>query len=298
MKPGYEKSSRPLRYHVDSHSWAAEVGMAGGVGCSYTIRNYEMHMIFLRTLAFVIFSLPGMLVAGSYGAEFVAEAVRSLPQQQKTQPARMHVGREGMRRVEYMAGSNQVVDIIIPTRGITWRLNPSKKTYIEFMKRPSPSPAEVQADPCAGQINVTCTRLGREKVNDRPADKWEIVLSYKNRDITMLRWVDADNGFPLVQQMPNGQKAEMRLVGQEKINDRQVEKWELVSSWEGRSASSFQWYDPVLKLAIREEGPGGMVNELRNIMEGMQPDHLFRIPAGYKKTDAPKQGGLRLVPIK
>jgi len=77
-----------------------------------------------------------------------------------------------------------------------------------------------------------------------------------------------------------------------------VEKWELVSSWNKRTASSFQWYDPVLKLAVREEGPGGMVNELRNILEGPQPDHLFQLPPDYKKTDAPKQGGLKIVPTK
>lgn len=272
-------------------------GKAGYLVCGYRIRKYKMRTrFFLRAVVAAVYALPGAAVAGSYGAEFVADAVRSMPQQQQTQSARMYVGKEGIRRVEYTAGSNQVVEIIIPKRGIIWRLNPSAKTYMEFMKQPTPSPAEVQANPCAGKTNTTCTRLGQERINDREADKWEIVVSFKNQNIRMLRWVDANNGFPLIQQMPNGQKAEMRLVGEEKVNDRQVEKWELVSSWDQRSASSFQWYDPVLKLAVREEGPGGMINELRNIQAGPQPDHLFRLPAGYKKIDVPKQGGLKIVP--
>jgi len=253
---------------------------------------------FLLSLVTTALAIPGIVVASSYGAEFVADAVRSLPQQQQSQSARMYVGKQGVRRVEYAVGSNQVVEIILPVRGITWRLNPVAKTYIEINKPPTPSPEKMLANPCAGQANTTCTKLGREKINNREADKWEIVASFKNQDIKMLRWVDANNGFPLIQQMPNGQKAEMRLVGREQVNGRQVEKWELVSSWEQRSASSFQWYDPVLKLAIREEGPGGMVNELRNVQAGPQPAHLFQLPDGYSKTDAPKQGGLKLVPTK
>ncbi len=253
---------------------------------------------YLLAVVAAAFALPGAVVAASYGAEFAAEAVRSMPQQKQSLSAQMYVGKEGMRRVEYVVGSKPVVEIIIPARGVTWRLNPVAKSYTEFVTTPTPSPAELQVNPCAGQINVTCTRLGREKINNRDADKWEIITAFKNQDIKMLRWVDANNGFPLIQQMPNGQKAEMRLVGAEKVNGRQVEKWELVSSWSERSASSFQWYDPVLKLAVREEGPAGMVNELRNIQPGPQPEHLFQLPAGYSKTDAPKQGGLRLVPTK
>ncbi len=253
---------------------------------------------YLSALIGVVFNLPGVLVAASYGAEFAAEAIRSLPQQKQSHSARMYVGKEGMRRVEYKAGSKQVVEIIIPVRGITWRLDLAAKNYMEFVKASTPSPAEIQANPCAGQTNVTCTALGREKVNDRDADKWEIITSFKNQDIKVLRWVDANNGFPLIQQMPNGQKAEMRLVGGEKVNGRQVEKWELLSSWNQRSASSYQWYDPVLKLAVREEGPAGMVNELQNIQQGPQPEHLFQLPPGFNKIDAPKNSGLRIVPTK
>ncbi|MCP3669976.1 MAG: hypothetical protein GY814_06005 [Gammaproteobacteria bacterium] len=257
-------------------------------------------MFYLLAVVAAVLALPGVLVAASYGAEFAAEAVRSMPQQKRSLSAQMYVGKEGVRRVEYVAGSKPVVEIIIPVRGITWRLNPGAKTYTEFVKTPTPSPAELQVNPCAGQSNVTCTRLGREKINNRDADKWEIIAAFKNQDVKMLRWVDVNNGFPLIQQMPNGQKAEMRLLGSVKVNGRQVEKWELVSSWGERSASasSFQWYDPVLKLAVREEGAASMVNELRNIQPGPQPEHLFQLPAGYSKIDAPKQGGLRLVPTK
>ncbi len=255
-------------------------------------------MFYLPVVIATACAMPGIAAATSYGAEFSAEAVRSMPQQKQSHSAKMHVGKEGVRRVEYMAGSKSVVEIILPERGITWRIDPEAKTYVEIKKPRTPPPAEVLANPCVGQSNLSCTKLGREKINTREADKWEIVASFKNRDIKMLRWVDTNNGFPLIQEMPNGQKAEMRLVGEEQVNGRQVEKWELVSSWERRTASSFQWYDPVLKLAVREEGPGGMVNELRNIQIGPQSGSLFQLPDGYRKIDAPKQGAFKLVPAK
>jgi hypothetical protein len=253
-------------------------------------------MLFAVLVALVAFS--GAVAATSYGAEFVADAVRTLPQQGQSKPAKMYVGKQGVRRVEYTAGSKKVVEIILPERGITWRLDPEAHTYVEIRKPATPPPGEVLANPCTGQGNLTCKSLGREQVHGREAEKWEIVASFKNQDIKMLRWVDTGNGFPLIQQMPNGQKAEMRLAGREQVNGRQVEKWELVSSWNKRRASSYQWYDPVLKLAVREEGPGGMVNELRNIQAGPQPEHLFRLPEGYNKTDLPEQGGLKLVPVR
>ena len=50
-----------------------------------------------------------------------------------------------------------------------------------------------------------------------------------------------------------------------------------------------QWYDPQLKIAIREELPGGYFRELRDIRVGAQSPQLFTIPAGYQLTKAPQK---------
>ena len=52
---------------------------------------------------------------------------------------------------------------------------------------------------------------------------------------------------------------------------------------------TFQWYDPELKLAVRQEFPGGGVSELKNIRVGKQPDDMFVVPAGYSLM--PQPGG-------
>jgi hypothetical protein len=51
---------------------------------------------------------------------------------------------------------------------------------------------------------------------------------------------------------------------------------------------TFQWFDPELDLAVRQEFPGGFVSELKNVSVGKQPDHLFSIPAGYERISAPQ----------
>lgn len=69
-----------------------------------------------------------------------------------------------------------------------------------------------------------------------------------------------------------------RKIGQEKIDDRDTEKWEVKS----QTGVVYQWVDHRLRVTIREEFPDH-IYELRNIKEGHQPDNLFQIPAGYKR---------------
>ena len=69
-----------------------------------------------------------------------------------------------------------------------------------------------------------------------------------------------------------------REIGQEKLDDRDTEKWEVKS----QTGIVYQWVDHRLRVTIREEFPDH-IYELRNIKEGHQPDNLFQIPAGYKR---------------
>lgn len=77
--------------------------------------------------------------------------------------------------------------------------------------------------------------------------------------------------------------------GVEKINGRKTEKWEVEVSQDGRKMRSLVWIDRSLGFPVREELPGGLVRELRNIQEGPQPDHLFQIPEAYKRIEMPKE---------
>ncbi len=70
-----------------------------------------------------------------------------------------------------------------------------------------------------------------------------------------------------------------REIGQEKIDDRDTEKWEIKSA----TGMTYQWINRRLKVIIREEFPDHLY-ELRSIKEGPQPENLFQIPIGYRKA--------------
>jgi hypothetical protein len=83
----------------------------------------------------------------------------------------------------------------------------------------------------------------------------------------------------------------LEMTGRETVNGRTAEKWEMtVEREDGQTQRSYLWYDPVLKMAIREEFPGGYVRELTDIRIGPQPDSLFRVPGGYREMSIEQAG--------
>jgi hypothetical protein len=153
----------------------------------------------------------------------------------------------------------------------------------------SPGAMPAAADnPCGGMPGLSCRKVGEEEVGGRMAVKWEIEASHQGQTMKSTQWIDKARGVPLRQEMPNGQTTELKFVGEEDLNGRKVEKWEMVATMPDKpETSSFQWYDPELDLAVRQEFPGGVVSELTNIRVGEQPDELFNIPAGYERMVAP-----------
>jgi hypothetical protein len=145
--------------------------------------------------------------------------------------------------------------------------------------------------------DITCKKLGTEKVNGRSADKWEFENTTQAQSGKMLYWLDHERRIPIRQMLPDGSIIEMRLVGNEKINGRDTEKWEIsMKRVGGQPRVTHQWYDPELETNVREEQPGGFARELSNISIGAQPAELFVVPAGYKEMTIPqpdKQGAGR-----
>lgn len=237
----------------------------------------------------------GLLIAASAwadlaGQEFSAEMVQRGPEG-PVSTGKMYVGGSRMR-TEMDHQGQQVVRITDEARGVEWILFPEQQKYMERSlggpsgaQGPSSAPG---ADPCAGMPGVTCRKVGEEPVAGRPAVKWEMVATHQGQTMTSTQWIDKERGVPLRQEMPGGQSTELKLVGNETLDGRPAEKWEVTVSQPGSPpASTFQWYDPALKVAVRQEFPGGFVSELRGIRVGKQGDHLFSIPAGYERITAP-----------
>ena len=228
--------------------------------------------------------------------QFSAEMVRHGPDG-KAATGHMYVG-DGRTRLEMSQQGREVVRISDRGRGMEWLLFPADKGYMERKLPAAPegaaspsAPPSAESDPCAGMPGVTCRRLGVEDVNGRPAVKWEMSLTHQGQTLTGVQWLDQQRAIPLKHQMPNGQTMELKLLGTETFEGRQVEKWEMTSAVPNQPPTvTFQWYDPELKMAVRDELPGGYVSELKDIRVGPQSDNLFAVPEGYTALKAPPGG--------
>jgi len=245
-----------------------------------------------RTLA------VGLLAAASgavlAATEFSAEVSRRGPQGEAS-TGKLFVSDKRMR-TEMSHQGRQIIRITDQGRGVEWTLFPDRKKYMEqplggpegAIPGTRSIPAKAK-DPCSRMPGLTCRKLGEEKIGGRMAVKWEMVASHQKQTMKSTQWIDKERGIPLRQEMFDGQTTELKFVATEKLNGRQVEKWELVATMPGRPETrTFQWFDPELELIVRQEFPGRMVSELKNIRVGKQPDDLFKVPAGYERMAVPK----------
>ena len=243
------------------------------------------------TVAAALLLLLAATGARAEGPQFSAETVQRSGTGEAS-GGKMFVG-DGRVRMEMSAQGQTLVRITDEKRKVEWLLFPDQKTYLERQAGPdqagsASSPSAAAADPCAGIPGLSCRKLGDEDVGGRPAAKWEITGNQDDKPVTSLQWIDRERGIPLRQQFPDGGKMDLSLRGKEMLEGRAVEKWEVTVEAPGRQPShTFQWYDPELKLAVRQEFPAGGVSELKNIRIGKQPEDLFVVPAGYSRGTPP-----------
>jgi hypothetical protein len=250
-----------------------------------------------RSIA-VIMLLGGMGVseAAEQPVQFSADIIQTAPQRPE-QKGRMYVGKEQVR-TEFEMNDQQFVQIIDTAKQRSIVLFPEKHTYMQRSAGPGqPGPqagmGSGDGNPCAGMPNITCKLLGKEDINGRTAEKWEISgADQQGGEQKMVVWVDAEHRFPVRQIWPDGSTMELRFMGIDTVNGRKAEKWEMTVTREGGTGmTETYWYDPELKTNIREERQGGYVKELTNIKVGTQPEDLFQVPPGYTEMTQPQQQG-------
>lgn len=226
--------------------------------------------------------LTALFIAGATQAvEFSADTYQLGPQGvERTGKLYFGVGRV---RTDSLAEQGETIRIVDQEAGRQWVLYPGGKDFVE-------EPLEGmlvevgeggEFSPCDGVVGASCEKLGHERIAGRAAVKWRMTVEHQGARQTIEQWIDKDRAIPLRSEMSNGRRMEMRMVGADTMDGRQVEKWEMVM-WGGTRQMpqrSYQWFDPRLGLVIKEELPGGFVRELRNIKVEPQPDHLFRIAA-------------------
>ena len=90
-----------------------------------------------------------------------------------------------------------------------------------------------------------------------------------------------------VMRMPED-KAQMKLLGTEKVNGYETEKYEAVIKNNGKTEKSYIWLSKKLGVPIKMTGENGEFSmEYKNIKEGNIPATVFEVPAGYQKMSMP-----------
>lgn len=247
----------------------------------------------------------GLLIVGSVfslsanafeiAQEFSAEAVQSVPGR-PSMNVKMFISKKAVRTESIMNG-NTLVEIVYPKDKRRILLNQQRKIYIE-QKAQNTNTAKskkMSSSPCSGIMNATCKKIGKEKINNRAAVKWEMTAQINGSNVKSLHWLDKKYHMPLRVQLHDGTISTMTLSGKEKINGRNTEKWNFSAIRpNGQKIESQQWYDPKLKMVIREALPGGYVRELKNIKVAKQNKKLFKVPSGYKKESSSKMPQQRM----
>lgn len=241
-------------------------------------------MCIAKKLMMLIGSL--LLTSQSYAVqntiEFSADAVISVPQQAVRQ-TRLFVGKNAVRSESTIDGQD-MVEISYPEEGRVILINHHLRAYRD--RTVAVKSNKDDDSPCAQIRDAVCERLGTESVNGIKTEKWQIISGTQGRKSRTLHWIDVKRKLAIREFFPDGSVADLKMLKKEKINERDTEKWErTLSRPDGSSIKSYQWYDAGLKIAIREELPGGYVRELKNIKISKQPDKLFNVPQDYKRID-------------
>lgn len=89
--------------------------------------------------------------------------------------------------------------------------------------------------------------------------------------------------------MSQEQQAEMKLLGPEKVNGYETEKYETTVKGEGKPMKHYVWVSKKLGVPIKMVSLDGKFSmAYRDIKEGGVPDSLFEIPPGYQKMTMPQ----------
>jgi len=213
--------------------------------------------------------------------EFSADAVMTTPQQPETR-SKIYVSKKAVR-TESNVNNQIIIEIAYPKQGRVVLINTQQRAYKEVkVNQALMDNKSVDNSPCNQMKDAECKKLGSEKINGIKTEKWQIISNRQGQRIRTLHWIDVKRKLALREFFPDGTVTELKMVLKEEMNGRKTEKWQrTMSRPDGATMVSFQWYDPELKMAIREVLSGGYVRELKNIKISKQAEKLFEIPKGY-----------------
>ena len=244
-----------------------------------------MRSLYFNSLLILSVLITLGLSANENFVEFSAIAVQKIPDQNEY-VTKMYVSKNIVRKDSIMNGT-EVIEIFNVNKQIRYFLIPKNKIYMQQqgsqpIENINTTLSKDNSKPCDGFNDTTCELIGKETINERPAEKWEFIVKKEGKFYRSLHWIDVERRILVKEFFPDGKISELIPMGNEIINQRQTEKWlSRLSSADGQLKSATQWFDPELKITIREELDNGFIRELRDVKIAKQDMSIFEIPNGY-----------------
>ncbi len=196
-------------------------------------------------------------------------------------------------RLEFTRDGRQEIQILRPADGIMYILDPEARTYVEITGQSIPVTSEnAYTTPCPDQQPASdrCQLIGSDVVSGIDVERWAIATGADSKPLVIL-W-DSTRRRALRQDFPDGSAMVMAFKAMEVLDGRNAEHWTIEITAPGRPVQRGDWwFDPELRLVLREDLPGGETRRLENITVGPVDPATFRVPAGWQRVDLPAASG-------
>ncbi len=216
---------------------------------------------------------------------YSATAIHAAPGQPETTGIVIKSG-ENMR-LEYEQNGQKIVQILLPEQGLMYILEPTSQSYFELRGQAVPDTIGAgSATPCDDQSGLAmCKRVGNDTVSGISVERWLMASNPQTKPLSIL-W-DPTRRQALRQDYPDGSSMAMRFKSMQTLNGRAAEHWSIETKSPGRDPLvGGWWFDPELRVVVREELPGGEVRRLENIIVGAVDPVAFTVPQGWQKRDS------------
>lgn len=191
-------------------------------------------------------------------------------------------------RMEYTENGRDMVQIIRRAEGVMFLLDPAAQSFFEMRGAPSADPGGVgYLPPCQeGDPMLVCTFMGTEVTSGITAEIWDIATPGAE-GVTRILW-DGARHRALRQTYPDGSQMKMTFKAMVELSGRTVEHWSIAATGPSQPPQSGEWfYDPELRVEIREVLPSGESRSLEDIAVGPVDPALFNVPEGWTRIEMP-----------
>lgn len=213
---------------------------------------------------------------------YSATAIHAIPGQPETKGTVIKSG-DNMR-LEFDQDGQNVIQILRPDQGLMFILNPQAQTFLELRGAQVPTAVnQAGAVPCTEQSALAiCQRVGIDTVSGIQVERWLLASRAETQPVAIL-W-DPTRRHALRQDFPDGSSSALSFIGMEDLNGRRTERWALKITAPGQETQNGGWwFDPEIRVVVREELPGGEIRRLENIIVGAIDPVLFQLPEGWAR---------------